>query len=149
MKALRRRDKTKSRCNPDWKHHDKRLLTHLVHKVGCSPKHWKLESNLPNCSQIEQYKELNERMYKSNEYMPPCRSIERLSTITKGVWKSIQINCQVQGGNYLDLLFYLDGETMYEENILVASFTFKSLIGNAGNLLWLCRIASNFKMLKL
>ena len=99
-----------------------------MRKVGCNPKHWKVESNLPNCSKIEQYKDLNKNLYKKNVFMPPCRSIEGLSTQKQ----ETDLGFRCLQNSYLDLFFYLDEEKMYKEIILVPAYSFQSLIGNAG-----------------
>ena len=129
MEVFRRRNKLKKRCNEDWKHQDQKQLNDIANEVGCNPRHWNHASQLPNCSSVEEYKEINRKLFRKDGFVPPCRSIEGLSKITKGTdlgWRCIQ--------KYLELIFYLDEERFYKEISLVRAYTFTSLIGNAGKL---------------
>ena len=128
MEVFKRRDKIQSPCNVDWRHQDERQLNDILGKVGCNPKHWKIQSHLPNCSTVEQYAELNKEIYQKDGFMPPCRSIEKLSKVTKG--EDLGFRCLFN--SYLDLKFFLDKDTLYKEIVLVRSYSAQSLIGNAG-----------------
>ena len=130
MKVFKRRDKTKNPCNMDWKRHDENHLKYIIDKVGCNPGHWKIESSdLPFCSVPEQYLELKKQLYQKDGFMPPCRSIEKLTKRTKGtnMWKSC-----LRRKSFLDLKFYLDEENFYEEVNLVPAYSLQNLVGNAG-----------------
>lgn len=131
MKVFRRRDRTISRCNIDWRHHDEHQLKHSFDQVGCNPKHWKIESDLPYCSTPDQFLELNNQLQKRDEYMPPCRSIEKLSkrTMGKEMWRECLSS---RDKSYLDLQFYLDEEAFYEEVILSPAYSLQNLVGNSG-----------------
>jgi len=130
-KVFKRRDKTKIPCNPDWRHQDEKELQYIAEKVGCNPKHWKLQSQLPNCSVPEQYLELKKQLSQNDAFMVPCRSIEKLAKRTKGtnLWRRCSFASE---GSFLDLELYLDEEKFYEEVILSSAYTLQSLVGNAG-----------------
>ena len=75
---------------------------------------------------------ITKRFHEIGTFMPPCRSIELLSTETKGVdagW----LRCP-PGTKYLKLEFQLDKEMFYKEITEVKAYTLQSLIGNAGTL---------------
>ena len=130
MEVYTRRDKSRKRCNVDWSHHDKILLNNIMEKVGCNPKNWKIQSHLPNCSTLEEYHDINQELDEIDGFMPPCRSIETISKITKGTDKGHLCFRD----SYLEMKFYLDEETYYKEIILVPAYTLQSLIGNAGKI---------------
>ena len=133
MKVFRRRDRSISRCNIDWRHHDEQQLKHIFDQVGCNPKHWKIESHLPHCTTPEQFLELNYQLQKKDGYMPPCRSIEKLSkrTLGKEMWRECLSS---RSKSYLDLQFYLDEESFYEEVILSPAYSLQNLVGNSGKI---------------
>ena len=128
MKTFKRRDKTNAPCNTDWRHHDEKQTNDILEKVGCNPEHWKIQSDLPHCSNPKQFSEINKRLHEKDAFMAPCRSIEKLSKVTKGT--DLGPKCLLE--RYLDLRFYLDEETFYEEVILVPAYTLQNLVGNAG-----------------
>ena len=145
MEVFRRRDKSRKRCNVDWKHQDEKQLNAIIKKIGCNPKHWKLQSPLPHCSSVDKYYDANQILYEKDGFEPPCRSIEKISKITKGTdfkWRCFS-------KSYLDLKFYLNEEAFYKEVVLVPAYTFQSLIGNAGNSLYKiitrCSVIQNYK----
>ena len=132
MEVFKRRDKESARCNVDWRNQDDKHLIYIIEKIGCNPKHWKIDSPLPNCSKVEQYYEANKEIYQQDGYMPPCRSIEKLSKTT--IETELRgISCYSTPYSFLDLKFYFDEESMYKEILLVPAYTLQSLIGNAGN----------------
>ena len=128
MKVFKRRDKSSAPCNSDWLHHDEKQMNYIIRKVGCNPMHWNLIHNMPNCSTAKQYSEINKMFRETKEFMPPCRSIEKLAKFTTGL--DLGIRCLTD--SYLDLKFYLDEETFYEEVILVPAYDIQHLVGNAG-----------------
>ena len=130
MDVFHRRDKPDERCNIDWKNHDQVLRNYIIEKSRCKPKHWNTQSNVEYCNSVDQYKTINEKLFETGVFMPPCRSIERLSTTTNG--KKVKF-CPI-GKQYLKLLFYLDEDTFYREIKVVPAYPFKSLVGNAGML---------------
>ena len=130
MEAFKRRNKPNERCNEDWKHHDEKQLNTIINEVGCNPKHWYRQSELPNCSTVEEYKKINQQYFEKDKFQPPCRSIESISKVTKGTdfgWR-----CDKK---YLEVIAYLDEERFYKEISLVEAYTFQSLIGNAGKII--------------
>ena len=129
MEVFRRRDKSKVRCNKNWKNHDQMLINYIIEKVGCNPKHWYTASKLGYCMSTNQYKKVEEMVFETGSYMPPCTSIETLPTPTAGIdpgWR-----CPLNG-RYLDITFKLDKERFYKEISVVPGYTFQSLIGTAG-----------------
>ena len=128
MEVFRRRNKPKQRCNEDWRHHDQKQLYYIANKVGCIPKHWNTPSHLSNCSSVEDHNKINQLLFRKDSYIPPCRSIEGLSKITKGT--DLEWRCHKK---YLEMQFHLDEERFYKEISVVRAYTFQSLIGNAGN----------------
>ena len=129
MEVFRRRDKSKERCNEDWRQQDQKQLDEIINEVGCNPKSWIRLSEFPNCSTVEEYHKINLKYFEKDAFMPPCRSIESLSKITKGT--DFDWRCDKK---YLELIFYLDEERFYKEISLVPAYTFQSLIGNAGKI---------------
>jgi hypothetical protein len=128
IEVFKRRDKSRKRCNVDWRNHDLMIFYDIMGEVGCNPKHWKIKSNLPNCSKVEQYRKINQKIDEMNMVMPPCRRIEKVSKITKGTdlgWRCLR-------NSYLDLKFIMDEERFYKEIVLVPAYTFQSLVGNSG-----------------
>ena len=128
MEVFKRRDKSASRCNKDWKNQDQRIMNHIIQRAGCNPKHWKIDSELPYCTSAKQYQSITDDYFDSGIYMPPCRSIELFSKSTKGIdpgWRCPENN------RYLDLSFTMD-EEMYKEITIVPAYNFQSLVGNAG-----------------
>lgn len=132
IRVVRRRDKKKVPCNPDWKHHDEKQMSHVSRTVGCIPKHWKLPSELPHCVVPQEFSEIKKKLNKKNGYMPPCRSIETLLKTTKGKtdWRMCLKN------SFLDLKVFLDEQSHYEEVFLYPSYSLQNLVGNSGKL-WL------------
>ena len=65
--------------------------------------------------------------------MPPCKSIETLPITTDGLdpgWR-----CPLNG-RYFDISFNLDKERFYKEISVVSGYTFQSLIGTAGSVIY-------------
>ena len=134
MKVFKRRNKANSPCNPDWLNHDHKQLNKIIEKVGCNPMHWKQIPGWPSCSTPDQYAEINKQIYKRNEFMPPCRSIEKLAKTTRGSdLGSRLLGCVPGYTSHLDLQFFLDEEIFYEEVVLVPAYDIQHLVGNAGN----------------
>ena len=129
MEILRRRDKSKVRCNENWKNHDQMLINHIIENVGCNPKHWYTPSKLGYCNSTNQYKKVEEKIFETGFYMPPCRSIVTLPITTFG--RDPGWRCPLNG-RYLDISFDFDKERFYKEISVVSGYTFQSLIGTAG-----------------
>ena len=55
MEVLKRRDKRNQPCISDWRNHDKYVLQAFARKAGCIPKHWKVKSDMANCTTNQQY----------------------------------------------------------------------------------------------
>ena len=129
IKVLRRRNKKQERCNDDWRDHDRKHLKAVFEKIGCNPKHWNIPSHLPNCSTPQQYTDFRAELYENDEiFMPPCRSIARLTKEKVGTTPSWFVCSE----SWLKLKVYLDEQSYYEELILLPAYSFQSLIGNAG-----------------
>ena len=128
MRVFRRRNKRQSPCNPEWKHHDKNQMAHVSKTVGCNPRHWKMPSYLPDCTDPQQIAEINKELYKKNGYIPPCRSIETIIKTTKGKtgWR------MCYSFKFLDLKMFVDEQSHYEEVFLYPSYSLQALVGNAG-----------------
>ena len=126
MEVLKRRNKYKDPCNEDLNEHDKIALDTVIQKVGCQPKHWKIESELPYCTKAKQYKDIETLMDDVEETLPPCQSIERLITTANG------IECDKRD-NKLRLKFYFQ-EPVYKVIHVLRAFGFNSLVGNAGKI---------------
>ena len=131
MEVLTRRNKKSLRCNEDWRNQDQKHLLDIIDKIGCNPKHWKIESPLPNCSNLKQHADAKKELYQNDGFMPPCRSIEKLAKTVTGK-KVHEIECRSTPYGYLDVKFYFDEESTYKEIIRVPAYTLQSLIGNAG-----------------
>jgi hypothetical protein len=135
IKVLRRRDKRNERCNDDWQHHDEKQLRAVFEKVGCNPRHWKIPSDLPNCSTPEQYADFSAELHKNEEVcMPPCRSIAEVSKEKVGTTPN-WLSCRK---TWLKLKVYLDEQSYYQELILLPAYSLQSLIGNAGRIALIC-----------
>ena len=128
MKVLKRRNKRHEPCNPYWKHHDNNQLKSVIKTVGCNPVNWNIESDYQNCLLPHQYLRILEEMNEKDNFMPPCRSIEILTTKQRGNtdWR------YCLGQNFLELHVFLDEQSHYEEVNLLPAYTIQSLIGNSG-----------------
>ena len=134
MEVYYRRDKSEKRCNKDWKQQDRKFMNYVIEKSGCNPKHWKIQSSYEYCNSTKQYQMVTERFHEIGAFMPPCRSIELLSTETKGVDAGFRCPPRTK---YLKLEFQLDKEMFYKEISEVKAYSFQSLIGNAGKIKYL------------
>ena len=131
MRVFRRRDKTREPCNMEWNRHDEKQMDHVSKVVGCNPRHLKMSSHVPYCSDPNQYAEICQQIFNScqrNEYIPPCRSIETILQTTKGKTNKYFWF----GKSYFDLKIFLDEQTHYEEPFLFPSYSLQTLVGNAG-----------------
>ena len=130
IEVHKRRDKKSSKCDNDWKNHDQNRLQEIMKKIGCRPQQWDKIPNtsIPNCSNIQEYQKFNKELSKKKGYIPPCRSIEKLSKTTKG--KDLSRGCSKD--SIIEVELFLDQENLYKEIGLVRAYTFQSLIGNAG-----------------
>ena len=132
IEVHKRRDKKSRKCDDDWKNHDQNRLHAIFDSIGCIPQQWKgiSKADAPNCSSVLEYQKFNKALNKKKGYIPPCRSIERLSKTTKEKDLSLLTTCI--GNSFLDLEVYFDQESLYKEIILTRAYCFQSLIGNAG-----------------
>ena len=124
--VLKRRNKYTDPCSDDLKAHDNITFLRMMENMGCSPTHWKMKSDLPNCSNLEQYKKMNTLLQDAEELFPPCKSIERLITTAVGS------KCD-QGYTDLRLKFYFQ-EPLYKQINVLRAYGFQSLVGNAGKI---------------
>ena len=124
MEVLKRRNKYSEPCNDDLTDHDKIALTKVMQNVGCQPKHWKIQSQLPYCTTQKQYTDIEIMMDDVEETLPPCQSIERLITTGNG------IECNKRGKK-LWLQFYFQ-EPSHKEIHVLRAYGFQSLVGNGG-----------------
>ena len=99
-----------------------------MNEVGCQPKHWKVDSQLPYCYTEQQYYKVEKLAKNFEEALPPCRSIERL--IASGTGMDIQ--CK-RHDNTLKILFHFR-EPVYKEIQVIRAYTIQSLVGNAGTI---------------
>ena len=129
LEVLKRRDKTNQRCNTNWRTHDDQVLKDIIREVQCKPNHWKIESDLKNCTKYEEYRAADNAFNSMKESMPPCRSIEKLSKYTYEIDSQNKYGCLY---SQLRLRFLVDKETLYKQLSLVQSYTVQSLVGNAG-----------------
>ena len=132
MEVLARRDKSDHRCNEDWRNHDYRAMTDISKKVGCTPSHWRISSDLNRCWTHKQYRAITKEFNSFKISIPPCKSIERLSQTTYET--DLGNKCSFFYPYYGKLMLTIDfhKETMYKEIELVRSYTIQNLIGNAG-----------------
>ena len=79
-------------------------------------------------------------MHKEDKFIPPCRSVEILST--KERRKTNGRYCL--GKRFLELQIFLDGQSHYEEVNLLPAYTTQSLVGNAGKFLYKQQYSSDY-----
>ena len=145
LEVLQRRNKVGEPCNEKINQHDALTLKDCMSKVGCNPKHWKMESALPNCFNSKQYSEIEAEVRKSNEVQPPCRAIVKAVADPKE-YDLKNEKCD----NLVTIRVYFTFD-VYKEIKLVRSFTFEGLIGNAGKFLSdfiSCRLICNYIFLQ-
>ena len=132
LEVLRRRDKSSQRCYDNWKNHDQHVLQDISKKVGCTPKHWMIPSDVEYCSTYEQYSEITFEFNHLNKPIPPCKSIERISQTTYET--DLGNKCAFFYPYFGMLMLKIDyhKETMYKEIQLVRAYTLENLVGNAG-----------------
>ena len=132
LEVLKRRDKAHQRCYENWKHHDQHVLQDISTKIGCVPKHWKIPSNLENCSTYEENRAITSEFNNLKNAIPPCKSIERISQTTYET--DLGNKCAFFYPYFGKLMLTIDfhKETMYKEIQLVRAYTLENLVGNAG-----------------
>ena len=93
IRVFKRRNKNRAPCNYEWKFHDDQQRRHVMKKIGCNPRHWKVPSYLPYCYNPHDYSEAKKELWKQNGFMQPCRSIETMMKATKGKtdWRILDI----------------------------------------------------------
>ena len=131
MEVLQRRNRRFESCIEDWREHDKYVLENIAERAGCIPKHWKMNSTLEFCNLNEQYRAIHKEYIKIKGFVPPCRSIEKLSQMsfeTDLGWR-----CTFTGNWRLLLMFDFHKEVEYKEVYLTRKFCLQSLVGNSGN----------------
>ena len=124
--VLKRRNKYTDPCRDNLEAHDNMTFLRMIGDLGCSPSHWKMESNLQNCSKLEQYQKMHALLKDAEEHLPPCKSIERLITTAVGS------KCD-QGYRDLRLTFYFQ-EPLFKQINVLRAYGFQSLVGNAGKI---------------
>ena len=130
MEVLQRRNKRLEPCLEDWNKHDKHVLENIAQKVGCIPKHWKINSKLEHCWSNEQYKIVHKEYNRIKGAIPPCRSIEKLSQMSFET--DLGLRCTFTSNWRLLLTFDFHKETEYKEVFLVRAFCLQNLVGNSG-----------------
>ena len=130
MRVVRRRNKKRAPCNVNWQRHDEKQLIYIATKVGCTPRNWKMSSDLPYCISHQEQAEINRELNKKNGFMPPCRSVETLLRTTKE--KGDMRMCLWGKKKYFDLSIFLDEQRHYEEVFLLRSYSLQALVGNSG-----------------
>ena len=134
VEVLRRRDKRGQRCNEDWKNHDKYVMGDIVSKVGCKPRHWKMDMEVKNCSTLRQHRSISKLLEIPETSMPPCRSIELLSKTVNEIDNDIACTMGKPPPYFGELVLSVDftQQTMYKEVTLVRVYSIQALVGNAG-----------------
>ena len=132
IEVVKRRNKQINQCNEEWRNHDIWARNQLIEEVGCNPNYLKIQSLLPNCSKIGDYRKVKELMNLMKGILPPCKSIEKLGQTM--FEEDLGIRCAFMPGSDSKLLIRVNfnRETMYKEVQLVKAYNFQSLIGNAG-----------------
>ena len=130
MDVFKRRDKRNQPCISDWRNHDKYVFQAFAKKAGCIPRHWKVKSDMPNCTTNQQYYAIYNEYNKIRGIVPPCRGIEKLTQTSYET--DLGIKCTFIGNWRLMLTFDFRSETAYKEVLLVRAYSFQSLIGNSG-----------------
>ena len=126
IEVMQRRDKSKAPCNKNLEQLDDMAWERIADNVGCVPRHWKITTSkqLPVCSTQQQHKDINSLEYDYEEQIPPCRSIDRITT------PFMEESCSNQY-NKLILRFYFK-EVFFKQIEIVKAYNFDSFIGNAG-----------------
>jgi hypothetical protein len=130
MEVLKRRDKRDGPCITDWQNYDKHVLEAISKKAGCIPKHWKVDSDMANCTTSQQYRTIYREYDKIRGSVPPCRGIEQL--VQTSFETDFGIKCTFFGSWRLMITMDFHRETGYKEVLLVRALSFQSLVGNSG-----------------
>ena len=130
MEVLHSRDKLEDRCNQNWKNQDDDDLKYIMKRIGCNPKYWKIETNLPYCSNETQYELALIELKRIAGLIPPCKGIEKLAQTTYVTVDGLDCNKSKSWSHMMLRVWFK--ETTYKEILLVRAFNMQSLIGNAG-----------------
>ena len=78
--VITRRNKLVEPCLEDWKTYDDQFMENKMNEIGCHPPHWKINSDLPLCSEAIQMKSFKtfEDTYDIYSFDSPCKEIYRL-----------------------------------------------------------------------
>ena len=129
VEVLKRRNKAANPCVEGGRNYDRYTMEMIAKKIGCIPKHWKVDMPYINfCRTNDEYKAAEYEFYKKID--PPCKSIEKLSQTSYDI--DLGNKCTFTGSWRLMMTFYFHKETNYKEITIVRAFCFQSLIGNAG-----------------
>ena len=79
ISSVKRRNKKEYECYEDWKNYDTWFLNQLIERVGCNPTYLKIQSQLPNCSEIHEYRSFKDEFNFKEGIPPSCKSIEKLT----------------------------------------------------------------------
>ena len=134
IEVVKRRNKKEYECYEDWKNYDTWFLNQLIERVGCNPTYLKIQSQLPNCSEIHEYRSFKDEFNFKKGIPPPCKSIEKLTQTM--FEQDLGVMCAFMPGSdsQLTIEVRFSRETMYKEVQLVKAYSLQSLIGNAGKL---------------
>ena len=77
----------------------------------------------------------NEKFQNRGLYTQPCKSIGMLSKLTKSVRYDTDYETCLDYAFFMDLNLIFGEFAIYKEITIVASYSFKTLIGNAGNVI--------------
>ena len=129
VEVLKRRNKATNPCVEEGRNYDQYKMEMIANKIGCIPKHWKVDMPSINyCKTNDEYKSAEEEFHK--KINPPCKSIEKLSQTSYDI--DLGNKCTFTGSWRLMMTFYFYKETNYKEITMVRAFCFQTLIGNAG-----------------
>ena len=75
----------------------------------------------------------DEKLQYTESFMKPCKSIGLLSKQTKGSKLDRDFQICKDFEYFMNLVLIFGKEPIYKEITILASYSFQSLIGNAGN----------------
>ena len=131
MEVLHSRDKLEDRCNRNWQNQDEDDLKSIMTRIGCNPKYWEMETNLPYCSNETQYQSALIELKHTADFIPPCKAIEKLIQTTYEIVDGLDCH-KSKSWSHMLLRVWLYKITTYKEILLVRAFNIQSLIGTAG-----------------
>ena len=138
LEILRRREDSKSSCNPESDRTDEYLDQKMAESIQCKPSHWVDVSYPMICNNSNSMKKAN---YADNVFVDPgikslklpCDELEdvavNINTFHRGTFEN-STNFKVNP-NSADLTFFFTS-TVYREIVHIRSYDFEGMIGNGG-----------------